>query len=500
MKARSNGPASAGSPAANASSAGALTTVIRSSRDPRLAPPAAGEVGPLAVGVDGHDRPVGRLAERHPQRRVAVRRPDLDDPPPAAGERRRGPGRCRGRRSGCPAARRPSSIAASAAGERAPPATRSSRGRRARGSSRGRSWPSVAPPSDQQAGAEVEAGREDRAGRDRADVDVRGAPSRTPSTGCGPSGPRPTTRSAGRPARRSGAARRTAPTGRRARRTAPTSAGPAPVATQAANSTTWSATTDEQDPGEQDERRLRAASGVTRYQWPRIIAAKTPPIAAVTTASWVRSETVPSGPPPQASAPKTSVAAAGRERRPAPARAPAAGGSAARRGATTASTQKATSASAPRPVPGRVHDDRRVAEGGRQGAVGQPGEDPEADRTGRGEARDSRGSPSVRRRSRTTAAYEPSASPVRTVQLMNARFSAICAAGTSASVAGVAAEASTPRQEVRPMALIATRRSPGTATACVEVRTPGGKIDPHRPVVRQSAQPDDRPIRSSRAT
>ncbi len=34
MKTRSNGPASAGSPAANASSAGALTTVIRSSAMP----------------------------------------------------------------------------------------------------------------------------------------------------------------------------------------------------------------------------------------------------------------------------------------------------------------------------------------------------------------------------------------------------------------------------------------------------------------------------------
>ena len=36
-----------------------------------------------------------------------------------------------------------------------------------------------------------------------------------------------------------------------------------------------------------------------------------------------------------------------------------------------------------------------------------------------------------RRRSRTTAAYEPRARPVRTVQLMKARFWAICAAGTA---------------------------------------------------------------------
>ena len=54
--------------------------------DAGLAPPAAGEVGPLAVGVDRHDRPVGGLAERQPQRRVAVGRADLDDPAPAAGQ------------------------------------------------------------------------------------------------------------------------------------------------------------------------------------------------------------------------------------------------------------------------------------------------------------------------------------------------------------------------------------------------------------------------------
>ena len=50
--------------------------------DPGVAPPAAGEVGPFAVGVDRHDRAVGRLAEGHPQRRVTVGGPDLDDPAP----------------------------------------------------------------------------------------------------------------------------------------------------------------------------------------------------------------------------------------------------------------------------------------------------------------------------------------------------------------------------------------------------------------------------------
>ena len=54
--------------------------------DARLAPPAAREVGPLRVRIDGHDRPVGGLAEGHPERRVAVRRADLDDPSPATGE------------------------------------------------------------------------------------------------------------------------------------------------------------------------------------------------------------------------------------------------------------------------------------------------------------------------------------------------------------------------------------------------------------------------------
>ena len=68
--------------------------------DARLAPPAAGQVGPRAVRVDRDDRAVGRLAERQPERRVADRpcRPRRS----AAGRRRApaAPGRCRGRRSG----------------------------------------------------------------------------------------------------------------------------------------------------------------------------------------------------------------------------------------------------------------------------------------------------------------------------------------------------------------------------------------------------------------
>ena len=57
-------------------------------RDAGLAPPASGEVGPLAVRVDRDDRAVVGLAEGQPQRREPVGRPDLDDPAPAPGERR----------------------------------------------------------------------------------------------------------------------------------------------------------------------------------------------------------------------------------------------------------------------------------------------------------------------------------------------------------------------------------------------------------------------------
>ena len=94
-----------------------------------------------------------------------------------------------------------------------------------------------------------------------------------------------------------------------------------------------------------------------------------------------------------------------------------------RRTATRAARRGASQA-------GSTHD-RRGPERGRQGAVGDPGEEPEADRAGRREAAGSRASPTVRRRSRTTAAYDPSASPVSTVQLMKARFVAIWVAGTA---------------------------------------------------------------------
>ena len=86
--------------------------------DPRLAPPAAREVGPLAVGIDGDDRAVGRLAEGHPQRRVAIGRADLDDPPPVAGQDPAGRARRRDRRSGCRVGSAAASIAARAGWQR----------------------------------------------------------------------------------------------------------------------------------------------------------------------------------------------------------------------------------------------------------------------------------------------------------------------------------------------------------------------------------------------
>ena len=65
----------------------------------------------------------------------------------------------------------------------------------------------------------------------------------------------------------------------------PTSAGPAPVACQTMNRTTC--TRDDRRAGRRDSRMSGASGslGVTRYQWPRIIAAKTPPVAAARTAS-----------------------------------------------------------------------------------------------------------------------------------------------------------------------------------------------------------------------
>src|SRR5207249_5710275 len=55
--------------------------------DPGLPPPSAGPVRPRPVGVDRDDRPLRRLAQREPEGRVAVGRPDFDDPRPPGCQR-----------------------------------------------------------------------------------------------------------------------------------------------------------------------------------------------------------------------------------------------------------------------------------------------------------------------------------------------------------------------------------------------------------------------------
>src|SRR4051794_19980336 len=61
--------------------------------DAGLAPPSPSKIGPRSVGVDGDDRAVRRLTQCHPQRRVAIRRADLDDPSPTARQDREHPSR-----------------------------------------------------------------------------------------------------------------------------------------------------------------------------------------------------------------------------------------------------------------------------------------------------------------------------------------------------------------------------------------------------------------------
>ncbi len=95
MNAKSNGPTRAGSsaPSANASSAGRLTTTIRSSATPAWRHQPRATVGPAPVRIDRRDRRVRCGSERHPQGRVAVRRADLDDPLSAGRQDREDPAR-----------------------------------------------------------------------------------------------------------------------------------------------------------------------------------------------------------------------------------------------------------------------------------------------------------------------------------------------------------------------------------------------------------------------
>ncbi len=140
MKARSNGPARRGSRGGEGVERRRVDDRDLLVGDPALPPPAAGQVGPDLVGVDRHDRAARALPVGHPQRRVAVRRPDLDDPPPPAGQDRQDASRVAiDDRDACAARRRPRSPPAPAAA--AWPTTRSSRGRPRRGSSSVRSCP-----------------------------------------------------------------------------------------------------------------------------------------------------------------------------------------------------------------------------------------------------------------------------------------------------------------------------------------------------------------------
>ena len=216
------------------------------------------------------------------------------------------------------------------------------------------------------------------------------------------------------------------------RRTARRRPGPAPVA----------------DPGHEQhdlERRRRRAGprasrmsgasgsfGVTRYQWPRIIAAKTPPMAALTTASWTSSGTAPSDAAAPGQGAEHERRGRGGERRPVERRATPRRRAAGRPASAAASDAEHEQRDPARRVPGRVDHDRRArrASAGRAPSESQARTPKPSAHSGR-EAAGSRASRSVRRRSRTTAANEPRARPVRTVQLMKARFWAICVAGTA---------------------------------------------------------------------
>ena len=179
--------------------------------------------------------------------------------------------------------------------------------------------------------------------------------------------------------------------------------------------------------------------GVTRYQWPRIIAAKTPPMAALTTASWTSSDdraerAVAPGERPEherrdGRGERRRPRATAGDPRPAPAE---------RRARPRRATLNSAERRPPRRVPGRVDDDRRV------GRATPAAPRRRARRGPRSRARTAsvkrevaggrgRSGGGAGRRPRTS----PSARPVRTVQLTKARFWAICVAGTAPSVAAL---------------------------------------------------------------
>ena len=245
--------------------------------------------------------------------------------------------------------------------------------------------------------------------------------------------------------------------------------------------------------------------GVTRYQWPRIIAAKTPPIAAVTTASWVRSDTVPIGPPPQARAPKTSVAA------PAATAAhsttvPAVGRMRRATRPITASAQNATRAEWRGPSHAASRTTGEAPRVAGSAPSRQPGEDPEADRAGRGEAevaRRRRRAPAEQDHRRVRPEREPGQhGPVDEGEVRGDLGGGHDPSVAAAGVAGLAAHrrplyhrAGGITDDIRP------RHDIHLVRPCL-LRGPDagrqGRAD--RPVVRQSASSTKAADRSSRAT
>ena len=469
MKARSNGPASAGSPAAKASSAGALTTVIRSSAMPGLAPPAAREVGPLAVRIDRHDRPVGRLAERQPQRRVAVRRPDLDDPAPAAGEHGQdAAGVAIDDRDAGPAAPPPRSRPAPA-GARSASDSIQSRSTASgiqprsfllmRHSFRQTSRPA---PKYSPAARIVPAAIDPTLMYSRPVADsidrVRAVWTDAQDTTSGKTRPddqaepdeerpRPDQRGERRDVGRPGAGRDPGP-----------------------EQDDLEGDDGEQDPGKQDQRRL----GELRRDQVPVAEDHRREDAADGGAHDSELDEQGRGrralPPPQASAPKTSVAPP----RPGPPTRAAHG----RRGRDATGDQAGHGQDAERSqggparaVPGRVDDDRRVAQRVRQRAIGDPGQEPEADRAGRREAQVAGG----RRRSpaeQDDRRVGPERQAGQHGPVDEGEVLGDLRRGHGASVAALLAST----RRCSAMGLDRDTTFTWYGHSCVEVRTPGGKV------------------------
>src|SRR6185503_7902990 len=289
-------------------------------RNARLAPERPGPIGPVPVGIDGHDRSGLALPECGPQRRVADRGADLDRPPSPDGED----------------------------GEHAPTVPVEDRDalRRGRGlhlqehrvwRARGGLDPVEVLVPGRPASLHS---RHAHALRrcDPVDQTRRPAPKYSPAARIVPAAmvptlmySRPVADSIDRVRAVWTAAQltingKTRPTSRRSQTNnaqGPASAanagvppGPAPTAIHATKSASCAASA----MASQRDSRTRGASGsrgVTRYQWPSTIAAQTPPRTAARRTSSMRSGMLAKPPPPQptaansrASAPATTPAAA----------------------------------------------------------------------------------------------------------------------------------------------------------------------------------------------